>query len=202
MSTIKCPHRTLKLNEKRALERDLANARNDRSNAQLVDASGAIRTAAVASALAASRQADQASPEIANAMLGVTPQYAAAIRAASPRLTRIGTDDLVALKVVGVTPGYIRNLEKHGLRGLTPEQITAASVHGVDCTFLRSMAGVGYPQLSFKQAVNMRIHGVTAEFVRLLQRRGIRHASAADVVNLRIVGSIDPSADIEVDDDT
>ncbi len=196
------PHRTLKLNEKRALERDLANARNDRRNAQLADASGAIRTAAVASALAASRQADQASPEIANAMLGVTPQYAAAIRAASPRLTRIGTDDLVALKVVGVTPGYIRNLEKHGLRGLTPEQITAASVHGVDCTFLRSMAEVGYPQLSFKQAVNMRIHGVTAEFVRVLQRRGIRHASAADVVNLRVVGSVDPPADIAVDDDT
>ena len=202
VDAVAVPHRALRMSEKRALQQNLASVQKDLDNAKLAVASGETRSAAVAGAVVASMQANWVPTQTDDAILGVTPQYAAAIRAASLRLARIGTDDLVALKVLGVTPGYIRNLEKHGLRGLSPEQITAASVHGVDCTFLSSMAAVGYPQLSYKEAVNMRIHGVTAAFVRLLQRRGIRHASAADVVNLRVVGSVDPPADIEVDDDT
>ena len=200
------PRPVLNWSEQRDLEADLASARNDLRDARLAGVSGATISAAVTSAVAATRPVSGISPEIASAVLGVTPKYAASIRAASSRLARIGTNDLVALKVRGVTPGYIRNLERHGLRGLTPAQITAAQIHGVDCTFLHSMAVVGYPRLSYKEAVAMRIHGVTPEFVRSLQRRGFRNPSAADVVNLRIVGAADPPADadtdVEVNDDT
>jgi bla regulator protein BlaR1 len=202
IAEVAVPQAALSWNEQRAVERDLASAKEDLRNARLAGASGEAVNSAVANAVAASRQASKAAPEIAHEMLGVTPQYAAAMRAASPRLARVGTDDLVALKTYGVTAGYVRDLEKHGLRGLTLEQIAVAKVNGVDCSFLQSMAAVGYPRLSYKQAVNMRIHGVTSEFVRSVRRLGFRNPSAADLIKLRVVGSLDPEADIDVDDDS
>ncbi|MEO5612755.1 MAG: M56 family metallopeptidase [Sphingomicrobium sp.] len=188
--------------EQRAVEQGLANARQDVRNARLAGADGEDISAAVANAVAASRQARMAAPRIAREVLGVTPQYVAAMRAASPQLARVGADDLVALKVQGVTAGYVHDLEKHGLRGLDLKQIAAAKIHGVDCRFLESMAAAGYPRLSFEEAVNMRIHGVTTKYVKSLQRRGFRNPSAADVIKLRILEFAGPDPDVEAKDDS
>lgn len=195
-------HYGLSREEELELKRELADAKRELAKAKLDGASSASISAAVASAVAVSRKASRVGPLTRPSTLGVTPRFAAEMRAASRSLARIGTDDLVAFKIHGVSPAYVRDLEASGLRGLTPEQLATASIHGVNGRYLRSMAAVGYPRLTFKEAVNMRIHGVTPEFVRSLQRRGIRSPSAADVIKLRIVGFVDPDIDVDVDDDS
>jgi beta-lactamase regulating signal transducer with metallopeptidase domain len=195
-------HPGLSWKEQLELKRELAQARAELARARRTGASGEAISAAVASAVAVSVKASRVDRMTGPSMFGVTPRYAAEMRAASPRLARIGTDDLVAFRIHGVSPAYVRDLEASGLRGLSPEQLTAAAIHGVNGRFLRSMAAVGYPRLSYKEAVNMRIHGVTPEFVRSLQRRGIRHLSATDVIKYRIVGFVDPDTDVDVDDDS
>lgn len=144
--------------------------------------------AAVDEAKEASREAVASAGASAAQIHGVTPQFAAAMRAASSRLARIGTGELVTFKIHGVSPAYVRELEASGLRGLSAAQLTTAAIHGVNGRNLRSLAAVGYPRLSFNDAINMRIHGVTPDFVRSLQRRGIRNPSAREVVRLRITG--------------
>jgi bla regulator protein blaR1 len=192
--------------EQQELQRELESARKELRVAQLRGPDGKAINAAVASAIAVSRKASHISRIDPGSMFGVTPQYAAAMRAASPRLARIGTDELVAFKIHGVSPGYVRDLEASGLRGLSVDQLTTAAIHGVNGPFLRSMAAVGYPRLSYNEAVNMRIHGVTPEFVRALRHQGIRNSSAADVIRMRIVGihpdrGDDPDPDVDVDAD-
>jgi bla regulator protein BlaR1 len=177
----------------------------DARDAQLDAVDGAAIEATVASALASSRKAIAAARMDMHSALGVTPQFAAAMRAASPRLARVSNDELLAFKVHGVSPAYVRDLEANGLRGLSPDQITAAAIQGVNGRYLRSMAAVGYPRLSYQEALNMRIQGVTPEFVRSLQRRGYRHPSAAEVIRLRITGigpkrGAGPNVDIDADD--
>ena len=194
--------------ERRELAEDLADAREELREARASGASSEAVRAAIANAVAVSRKASRIKPETAYSAMGVTPQYAAAIRSASPRLARVGYDDLVAFKVHGVSPAYVRDLEASGLRGLSPDQLTTAAVHGVDGRFVRSMAAVGYPNLSFKHVVDMRIHGVTPDFVRSIQRRGTGNPSASQLIQMRIHGttsrSIDhgPDVDIDIDDDS
>ena len=144
--------------------------------------------AAVEEAMEASREAVASAGASAAQIHGVTPQFAAAMRAASAKLARVGTGELVSFKVHGVSPAYVRDLEASGLRGLSASQLTTAAIHGVNGRYIRSLAAVGYPRLSFNDAINMRIHGVTPEFVRSLQRRGIRNPSAREVVRLRLSG--------------
>ncbi|MEO8175089.1 MAG: M56 family metallopeptidase [Sphingomicrobium sp.] len=165
-----------------ALERaqDARDAELEAVNDQIDDA--------VETALESSRDAIAGARISVSSVQGVTPQYAAAIRAASPRLAQVGTADLVALKIHGVSPAYVRELEASGLRGLSPGEITSAAIQGVDGRFLRSMAAVGYPRLSLQDAIAMRIQGVTPEFVRSLQKRGSGKLSPRDVIRLRIVG--------------
>ena len=174
--------------ERRELEEDLAEAREDLRQAQLeLPDSGEI-SAAVASAMAVSNRAGKVSPAVASTVYGVTPQYAASFRAASPRLARLSRGELVSFKIHGVTPAFVRDLEASGLRGLTAAQLTTAAIHRLDGRFVRSMAAVGYPRLSYKDAVNMRIHGVTPDFARSVQRSGLR-PSAAELIRMRISGT-------------
>jgi beta-lactamase regulating signal transducer with metallopeptidase domain len=192
--------------QRRELEKELADAKEELRRARLHGANGAEINAAVASAIAVTKRASRISPAVATSIYGVTPEFAADIRAASPRLAGISKGDLVAFKIHGVSPAFVRDLEASGLRGLTPKQLTTAAIHGVNGSFVRSMAAVGYPRLSFQDAVNMRIHGVTPQFVRSVQRRGLR-PSAAEIVKMRIVGIdppkhlIDPDPDIDIDFD-
>ncbi|HUE78549.1 MAG TPA: M56 family metallopeptidase [Sphingomicrobium sp.] len=186
--------------QKREFEREMAIAKEALREAQREFPKRGEISTAVASAFAVSRHADKVSSAVASSAFGVTPEFAAAFRAASPRLARLTTGDLVAFKIHGVSPAYVRDLEASGLRGLTPKQLTAAAIHGVDGRFLRSMAAVGYPRLTYKEAVNMRIHRVTPEFARLVQRRGLR-PSAAELTRMRIVGIDHPSRDSDLDHD-
>ena len=195
-------HPGLSWEEQLDLKQELAEAKQELANARRDGADPETIRDAVASAVAVSRKASQIDRLTVPAMFGVTPRFAAEMRAASPRLARIGTDDLVAFKIHGVTPAYVRELEAGGLRGLSPDQLTTAAIHGVNGSFLRSMAAVGYPRLTFRDAVNMRIHGVTPEFVRSIQRRGMRNLSATDVIRIRIVGFDAPDIDVDVDDDS
>ncbi len=194
--------------ERRELAEDLADAREELREARESGASAEAVRAAIANAVAVSRKASRIKPETAYSAMGVTPQYAAAIRAASPRLARVGYDDLVAFKVHGVSPAYVRDLEASGLRGLSPDQLTTAAVHGVNARYVRSLAAVGYPNLSYKNVINMRIHDVTPEFVRSVQRRGAGNPSASQLIQMRIHGTTSrsadhgPDVDIDIDDDS
>jgi hypothetical protein len=188
--------------ERRELEQDLAEARQDLREAMLEGPSSEAVSAAIASAMAVSLKAARGS--VAGSSQFVTPEFATAMRAASPQLARASNGDLAALKVHGVSPAYVRDLEAAGLGGLTPKQLATAAVHRLDGRFLRSMAAVGYSRLTYDQAVKMRIYRVTPEFVRSLQRRGLR-PSASEVVRMRIVGVdgsrhlSDEDRDIDVD---
>ncbi|MEO6256057.1 MAG: M56 family metallopeptidase [Sphingomicrobium sp.] len=185
-----------------ALERaqDARDAELDAINDQIDDA--------VDTALESSRDAIDGARINARSVHGITPQFAAAIRAASPRLARVGTADLVAFKIHGVSPAYVRDLEANGLRGLSPGEITAAAIQGVNGQFLRSMTAVGFPRLSLQDAISMRIQGVTPDFIRSLQKRGYGKLSPREVIRLRIVGpgagrvtNSGPTITIEPDDE-
>ena len=75
--------------------------------------------------------------------VGVTPEYAASIRAAAPWLTNLDSDDIVGMKAVGVTPQYIRDLSR-AFGKVDEDTITEARAVGLSGDYVRQMAAAGY----------------------------------------------------------
>jgi hypothetical protein len=131
----------------------------------------------------------------------------------SAGLTNLTADDLVALKIQGVTPEYVRGMHDLGLhpdadgfvamrvQGVTPEyirelralgfspdqdQIIAFKVQGVNADYVRGMKEVGI-QGDADQIIALKVQGVSPAYVRELKEVGIQ-GDGDQIVALKVQG--------------
>jgi hypothetical protein len=121
--------------------------------------------------------ADQTNDPIQRAIemkaVGVTPDYVAAMRAASPALRGADTDDFVGMKAVGVTPEYVHALAAAGFANLDADALTGARAVGVDPEYVRAMRAAGYGS-TLDDFVEMRAVGVTPAYAEQFRRAGYK----------------------------
>jgi bla regulator protein blaR1 len=125
----------------------------------------------------------------------------------------LSADDLIALKVQGVTPEYIRSMRDLGFnvnvdeivgmktQGVTPEYVHAMrdlgfkttaddivgmKAMGVTEEYVRSMRALGL-DADADQIVGMKAQGITPEYVRTMQALGIK-ADANELIGLKAQG--------------
>jgi hypothetical protein len=115
--------------------------------------------------------------------VGVTPQYANAMRALSPRMSHLEVDDLVGMKAVGVTPEYARGLAAVGLGNLDADELTEARAVGVDPNYVRAMKAAGISG-DIDDFVQLRALGVTAAYARQMRSSGYDVTDADDLAEL------------------
>jgi hypothetical protein len=126
----------------------------------------------------------------------------------------LSVDQLVALKIHGVTPAYIAQMKTMGItdinqivgmrtqgvtpeyanewksRGwnLKPEQLMAFRIHGVSAEAIDQMKAAGFT-LNADEAITMRIHGITPEFAKSWRDLGFTDIKFDQLVALRIHGA-------------
>ncbi|MGN6280095.1 MAG: M56 family metallopeptidase [Sphingomonas sp.] len=105
-------------------------------------------------------------------LVGITPDYAAAIRSASPALANASNDDLSSMRAVGVTPGYVRALARSGYRNLDADTVVEARSVGLSADYIGSLAAAGLSDLSIDDLTGLAALGVDAEDVRALRASG------------------------------
>jgi hypothetical protein len=44
----------------------------------------------------------------------------------------VGIDDLIAMRIHGVSPDYIAGLQKRGVKNLTIDKLVEMRIHGID----------------------------------------------------------------------
>src|SRR5215469_1272266 len=128
-------------------------------------------------------------------------------------LGELTVDQLIALKIQGVTPEYVRGLHEQGLQpnldtviamriqGVTPEyvhdlrglglspnadQLVAMRIQGVDAAYVSAIKNAGI-QPDIDHLVSMRIQGVTPEAIREFHQQGLQ-PDADQIVSMRIQG--------------
>jgi beta-lactamase regulating signal transducer with metallopeptidase domain len=133
----------------------------------------------------------------------------------------LSVDDLITLRSVGVTPGYVEEMRNAGLGtlslddvvGLRMQGVTARWVkdlrdagidvkdaenavglrgQGVTADYIAGMRAAGYANLTTKQIISLRVMGVTPEYVKQMSESGYKNLTADDLVSLRAQG-VSPS---------
>jgi beta-lactamase regulating signal transducer with metallopeptidase domain len=131
----------------------------------------------------------------------------------SAGLNDLSADDLIALKIQGVTPEYVRAIHDLGfqpdadglvglkVQGVTPEyikelrslgfkpdvdEIIGMKVQGVTADYVQGLKAVGI-QPNGDEIVGLKVQGVTPEYVRELQAAGLK-VDADEIVGLKVQG--------------
>lgn len=148
---------------------------------------------------------DEASPNASS--------YIEGLRAAG--LKNLDVNQLIALKVQGVTPQFIRDIHSAGLtptvgeiigmrvQGVTPEfirkvrenwpdtsigEIIGMKVQGVGPADATAYRNVGLEKLNVGQLIAFRVHGITPEYVKSLQAAGLKDLNAGSIIGAKVQG--------------
>jgi len=116
-------------------------------------------------------------------MMDIDLAFARGIR--DPGL-RASSQDLVALKIHGVTLDYVREARQAGYQNFSADDYVQLRIHDVDTDFLRGLKAAGY-DLRAGDIAQLRIHGIDSEYMRKLKNYGLR-PEASDLSEMRIHG--------------
>jgi bla regulator protein BlaR1 len=128
---------------------------------------------------------------IAMKALGVTPEYVASMRAASPQLRGLPTGEFTGLKAVGVYPDYVRELAAAGYGNLQANDLMEARALGIRGDYIRGLSAAGYAGLSLDQLGELRTMGVTGKDIQRFRRAGYRRLTIDQLVRMKTLG-VDP----------
>jgi len=122
-------------------------------------------------------------------------------------------DELIAMKVQGVTPGYVKEMRELGLQatpdelvgmrvqGITPEyvremrkfdananidELIGMKVQGITPDYIREMRTL-YSSINVDELIGMKVQGVTPEYIREFHDLGLQ-PSADDLIGLKVQG--------------
>ena len=96
----------------------------------------------------------------------------------------LNVDQLTAFRIHDVTPEYMNEWKSRGWN-LTPDQLTAFRIHGVTAQSIDQMRALGYT-MTPDEAVAMRIHNVTPEFAKTWRDAGFPDVKFDQLLALRI----------------
>lgn len=142
---------------------------------------------------------------------GKKQSYMEAMAAAGVKITDV--DELISLKIQGVTPEYIKGMHDLGLQpnaeeligmkvqGITPEYVRemrkfdsnasiddliGMKVQGITPEYFRE-ARKTYSNLNIEELIGMKVQGITPEYIREFHDLGLQ-PSADDLIGLKVQG--------------
>jgi hypothetical protein len=132
------------------------------------------------------RSADGATVSYADGRnaVGGTPDYLSQVRRVAPHLGRIDGEDALAMRALGVTPRFIRELAAAGFANLDEDELIGARAIGVDGQYIRSMAAAGV-RGSLDDYVEMRALRINPNDAVRARSRGVGPLTASKLVKIK-----------------
>ena len=75
-----------------------------------------------------------------------------------------------------------------GLGELDFDDVVAMKIHGITGEYLQSMEEAGFPLESFDDAVAFRIHGITVAYIEELREAGFEDLDVEEILKIKIFG--------------
>ena len=94
-------------------------------------------------------------------------------------------DELVAMKVQGITPDYVRDMKAAGLK-MDVDELIGLKVQGVTPQYVKDMRAA-YPGIDTDTIIGFKVQGISPEYVAEFTKLGIK-ADADEIMGLRVQG--------------
>jgi beta-lactamase regulating signal transducer with metallopeptidase domain len=101
---------------------------------------------------------------------------------------KLKVDEIVSFAIHGAQPADIVEMQKLGYK-LTPDEIVTMYIHGLTPEFTRRMKSAGFGTPSFEQLISFKIHGATPEIAEQFKQAGVRELDFDKLVSLQIHGA-------------
>jgi beta-lactamase regulating signal transducer with metallopeptidase domain len=95
-------------------------------------------------------------------------------------------DDLVAMKIQGITPEYVRLMKELGIAPQC-DQLIGMKVQGITPTYVREMREVVGQNLGGDELIGLKVQGVTSEYVKQMKDLGLK-VDADEIIGLKVQG--------------
>jgi bla regulator protein blaR1 len=129
----------------------------------------------------------------------VTPARAAAPQASpSPKaqsyidglksagLNDLTVDQLIGLKIQGVTPEYVKQIHDLGLKA-DADEIIGMKVQGITPEYVREMRAATGQTLDGGDLIGLKVQGVTPEYIKQLHDLGLK-TNAGEIIGMKVQG--------------
>lgn len=99
---------------------------------------------------------------------------------------RVSPEELIGMKVQGITPEYVKQMRDATGQDLGVDELIGLKVQGVSGDYLKHMHELGFAT-DADVAIGMKVQGVTADYVRSLRALGLK-GDAGEIIGLKVQG--------------
>ncbi len=101
-------------------------------------------------------------------------------------LTNLTVDELVSLKVQGITADYVKSLVDLGLK-LDADELVGIKVQGITSEYVKEIRVATGQALGADELIGLKIQGVTPEYITQMHELGLK-TDADDVMGMKVQG--------------
>jgi beta-lactamase regulating signal transducer with metallopeptidase domain len=102
-------------------------------------------------------------------------------------LKDLTVDEIIALKIHGVTPEYIREMRAAGLDANSREWVSL-KIQDVSPEFVRALTAAGLTNLRIGEYLSAKVQGITPEFVEKIRSHGFKDLTIRQLISLKLAG--------------
>src|SRR6266851_4199978 len=107
--------------------------------------------------------------------------YLDAMEAAGFR--NLTVDELISMKIQGVTPGYVKEVRDLGLQA-TPDELVGMRVQGITPEYVREMRKFD-SSANIDELIGMKVQGITPEFIEKARKHGFQNLTLDKLISLK-----------------
>lgn len=100
---------------------------------------------------------------------------------------KVSDEGLLSMKALGITPEYFESFKAAGLGNLTAEDLTSLKALGVTAGDFTAFKKLGFKNITVENVISAKATGTSPTFVASMKKKGYNYSSIEDYVKMKVV---------------